>query len=385
MSNTKLCVCCQTPVDEYFHEYEGDIYCEDCFFDNFAICDICGDVEPIDNIHWIDSEDRHVCEGCFDANYDYCDNCGEAFHRWNMRWLEDDHLCNDCFDREAFWCDRCEEYVHEDNWDFDNDCCIECSSKIIGGYHSHTFHKIGTTDIENNKFHKGCEIEVENIKGWICNDDMAQEISTFSHNIYFEHDGSLDDGFEIITQPHTFDRFYKIDWEGIFDALVGNGFRSHNTDSCGLHIHYSREYFGMTRLAQEANIGKMIAFYERNLDDLLKFSRRSWGSYQRWARGYDTEGNVEMCKDCAKRGNDRYHYINCTNSATIEFRLARGTLNYKSFMAWNNFHDCLVSNVKNVSFEDIDNYSTWLRGIKKETLEYMKSRDCFNKVIDELM
>ena len=70
------------------------------------------------------------------------------------------------------------------------------------------------------------------------------------------------------------------------------------------------------------------------------------------------------------------------NYSTIEFRLGRGTLNYESFMAWNNFHDCLVKNVKNVSYEDIDNYAVWLDGIDCDTIRYLIARNCFGKVVE---
>ena len=141
----------------------------------------------------------------------------------------------------------------------------------------------------------------------------------------------------------------------------------------------------MDKTTQEDNIGKLIAFYERNISFLLRMSRRTWENYRRWAAGYDTNGDIEVCKECAKSRDNRYKYINLTNYSTVEFRLGRGTLNYKSFMAWNDLHDCLVKNVKNVSWEDIDNYELWFDGIRQDTIEYMKNRNCITSKMECLI
>lgn len=384
-NSVKCTVCGEMLHEDNIMEYDGDPYCEDCFMDNFAECHHCGRIEPIERTTWLDHYQITVCEDCLDEYYHTCCDCGEVIHRWDSRYLNGEFYCEDCFQDVTCWCEVCEEYVHEDDWNSEYDCCQSCAeeraSKLIWSYHSHSFRKVGVAKPSENIFHKGVELEVENRSDVITNNDMARIIHNLNENLLFERDGSLEHGFEIITQPHTFEKFAEIRWKDILESCSENGFRSHNTSTCGLHIHYSWQFFGMTREEQDENVGKVIAFYERNIDQMLKFSRRTWGEFQHWARGYDTNGDVEVCKNCAKKGNDRYHYINMTNSNTVEFRLGRGTLNYDSFMAWNDFHDCLVRNVKNVSYEDIDNYRIWLDGIKEDTLEYLANRNCFADVV----
>ena len=375
----KICVSCGCIIenDDYYTP-NGDVYCEDCFHEDFKVCWHCGTVEHMDDMIYIESEERWVCDNCENRYYFYCDCCNEHYHNELGQWLENDYVCEDCFERNAYYCSNCNEYVWENHWNFDADCCEMCAEDmIIGGYHTHNFFKVGASCVEKNIFHKGVELEIENKKDYITNDSMATMISELYNHIVFETDGSLDHGFEIITQPHTFETFANIPWERILDLCSEKGFRSHDTSTCGLHIHYSREFFGMNPDEREDNIGKVIAFYERNIDTMLRLSRRTFVNYLHWAHGYDTEGDVEKCKECAKKRNDRYHYINMNNYATIEFRLGRGTLNYNSFMAWNNLHDCLVKNVKNVSYEDIDNLEVWFEGITQDTLEYFDMKNCF--------
>lgn len=379
-----ICNCCGCVIenDDYYTVGE-DIYCEYCFYDEFAECEHCGCLERKEDLNYIESNDTWVCDTCTDMFYFYCDCCNEYYHNDLGHWLGNDFICEECFDRHAYYCNECDTYVWEDDFDFDADCCYDCADKmLIGGYHTHNFYKVGASCVDKNIFHKGVELEIENTKGHTTNLAMAEMLSRAYNHIVFENDGSLNDGFEIITQPHTFEHFRKIPWERILNLCSSNGFRSHDTDTCGLHIHYSREFFGMRTDEQDENIGKVIAFYERNLDTLLKLSRRTWGNYMRWAHGYDTEGDIERCKECAKRYNDRYHYINMNNYSTIEFRLGRGTLNYESFMAWNNLHDCLVKNVKNVSYEDIDNMAVWFEGIHADTVRYFISKNCFMDFVE---
>lgn len=382
MSERKICEICGVEHEKRdMFQYDGNWYCENCFDDNFAMCARCGDYEPIDEMEYAECVDGFLCDYCLDHYYFVCDDCGEIVSLYDGNWLGNDHLCSDCFDRNAYYCDSCDSYVPEDEWDCERQCCTECASRVIGGYHSHVYYKVGELNFTTNEFHKGVELEIENAKQEIDNDDMALTLRDTYEHLVFEHDGSLDYGFEIITQPHTFELFKKIPWETILNLCSSNGFRSHDTNTCGLHIHYSWNFFGTQIEEQNDNVGKVIAFYERHIDDILKLSRRTWGQYQRWAAGYDTEGNIEKCKECAKKNNDRYRYINLSNNKTVEFRLGRGTLNYVSFMAWNDVHDCLVKNVKNVSYEDIDNMAVWFNGIKADTIRYMISRNCFAEVV----
>lgn len=381
-----ICSCCGCVIDnDDFISINDEIYCRDCFEDTFVECDDCGELITRDHAYWVDYHGGYyICRDCYLDNYITCANCGDVIPIDDSLYSDvlGDSFCEYCFNDLHTYCERCDRYVLNEDYDYDQDCCCDCATYgLIGNYHSHNYHMIGTAT--DNSFHKGIELEIEpKDYHYENNESLAEELhNTFNddglNHIYFEHDGSLNNGFEIITNPHTLEEFYNVDWKKFMTTCVANGYISHNAKTCGLHIHYSREWFGDDVDTQIFNIGKLIAFYERHLEDMLKFSRRTWETYTRWADNYHTDGDIESCKSCAYGCNTRYKYINLTNKRTIEFRLGRGTLNHKSFMAWNKFHDCLVRNVKDVSYEDIDNLQTWLEGIDWDTVEYLQSRGCF--------
>ena len=112
-----------------------------------------------------------------------------------------------------------------------------------------------------------------------------------------EHDGSISDGFELISMPIT------LPWmeEFLFPILpdfckeaTDMGYRGHYADSsCGLHVHVSRNTFS------EEDIGKFILLMDRFWPFFLKFSRRTESALNDWASRYDidSEGTGETKKD----------------------------------------------------------------------------------------
>lgn len=115
---------------------------------------------------------------------------------------------------------------------------------------------------------------------------------------------------------------------------ISMGYRSHQTSTCGLHIHVNRSCFGDTQDEQEVVIGHILLFIEQHWNELLKFSRRSEYSMSRWASRYGYENSAKAILDKAKKGgNGRYAAVNVMNYSTVEFRLFRGTLKHNTLIA----------------------------------------------------
>ena len=115
---------------------------------------------------------------------------------------------------------------------------------------------------------------------------------------------------------------------------ISLGYRSHQTSTCGLHIHVNRDCFGEDRDTQDEVISRILYFVEHHWNEMLKFSRRSEYSMNRWAARYGFEKTGREILDKAKKGNNgRYAAVNLMNWATIEFRLFRGTLKYNTLIA----------------------------------------------------
>lgn len=143
-------------------------------------------------------------------------------------------------------------------------------------------------------------------------------------HLYCKHDGSLNEGFELVTHPMTVEyHCAQMPWREVLTCLKEMGYRSHQTSTAGLHIHVNRDSLGSTWQEQEETIARILYLVEKFWEELVKFSRRSLSQLDRWAARY---GFKECPKDilkCAKGGYGRYASVNLCNENTIEFRIFR--------------------------------------------------------------
>lgn len=148
--------------------------------------------------------------------------------------------------------------------------------------------------------------------------------------------------------------------------------------TCGLHFHINKEYFGNNNEEIENNIDKLILFTEYYKDKLINFSRRSDFEYchflgdTRYLSEKERLNILKIKKE--KKEVNRYMVVNTKNVKTVEFRLIRGTLNYKTFMASLEFIFSLAKVIISNEITDI----SWNKVINYESNvflpEYCKSR-----------
>ena len=164
--------------------------------------------------------------------------------------------------------------------------------------------------------------------------------------LHFEEDGSLESGFEMISQPASLSQHLtNLAPHGFYDRIgricSSYGFTSHDNGRCGLHIHLDKAFFGKSLDSASA---KLLFLFERHWDNLYKFSRRRsahWchryvensGYRTRDARGGQTVKLKEIIDDAKDHCIDRYFAVNLSNDNTIEIRLWRGTLNRTTLLA----------------------------------------------------
>ena len=91
----------------------------------------------------------------------------------------------------------------------------------------------------------GIELEID---GAGKDDDYAEELLDIANAhadlLYIKTDGSLDDGMELVSHPCTMDyHINEFPWEDIMHSAVHQGYRSHQTSTCGLHLHVNRNAF----------------------------------------------------------------------------------------------------------------------------------------------
>ena len=331
-----------------------------------------------------------------------CPCCGNIFTEEGHTYMKDTvniTICQNC----NYELDRSLTYNHQ----YDNGI-----TGIISGYHSNDTeqHLYGLLKDQSIKDFKGFGFELEVDKSDIDGSYKSLYNNIVAHaiidntglekdEVFFETDGSLNNGFEIISQPHTIDAFYeKTDsWKKMLDILSDATFKSHNAGTCGLHIHVSKTWFGSSERQQNFHIGKIYKFFDAYWTDLLNASRRDTSSTyycnkndtdikrREENRRHKTESHAWQAQakydHDTRHNSDSHHYaLNNSNYGTFEIRLGRGTLNKASFFAW---IDLVLTIIKNSSkgYNKLVSARDWLDGIKPSTAMYLLKRKSFTDAI----
>lgn len=386
--NVRICAECGCVIEEHddYYEVNGKIYCEDCDSELFEECADCGEKFLRDEMHWIEGYDHYVCDDCFDE-YIICDNCGEYERRDNAYDTNEGLVCSYCRENYFSYCDNCGEIYHNDNMYYNDDdgeyYCRECYDECVSHRAIHSYHHSHSKGVQffggvdnGKELFMGLEVEIDDGDN---REDTAYNIRECmpENFITMENDGSLDCGFENITQPATLEYHTSIrqNYEEMFKIAKDNGFRSHNTSTCGYHIHFNRSFF---EDKQDENIAKLLYLVEKFWNELVKFSRRNYERLERWAKKYD-ETPEEVVDKMKCHNLDRYHAINLTNTYTIEFRMFRGTLNSETFFATLQLVDTIVRYVKEHTNNDIQSLEFTDLLVTDELKTYwerVKNRNC---------
>lgn len=305
MEEKIYCSHCGSFIDtDDYEEFNGEILCSDCI-DNFtSICDCCG--ERIWSEDTYGDEYTILCGHCHDNHYTRCASCDSLIHNDDAYYLDGYSYCRECYDEER---DKC--------------------------YHIHDYsYKPEPIFYGDSKRYFGVELEID---GAGKDDEYAEELLDIANmredHIYIKTDGSLDDGMEIVSHPMSLAYHKDFCWEDIMHHAVRLGYRSHQTSTCGLHIHVNRDSLGINREEQDEVISRILYFVEHHWNEMLKFSRRSEYTMNRWAARYGYENSPKAIMDKAKKNYGRYVAVNLCNYHTIEFRLFRGTLKYNTLIA----------------------------------------------------
>jgi len=336
-------------------------------------------------------------------------------------WYKDENgEKTELFAPSYFWescqyCERCSCYVHNDYYNsrrcMCNDCVKYCVIEGYGESHEHNSNpvfwawgkncnSIYNPDIPISDFSGfGFELEIDCEHSRQDNNDNARFLSSYSglkeNQLRFARDGSLENGFEIISEPHTIRAFWECSkqWTKMLTYLSNKGYVSHNMGTCGLHIHVSRVFFGKEKAEQDRAIAKIFSFYSDNWNDLVKASRRTIDGL-----GYCNKNpcNVAVCsyrypkylkwKVNSKHNGGHYVALNNANRNTFEFRLGRGTLNPLSFFSWIDLTLTIAKNAKRITINQIEtnDVASWLCGIKETTARYLLKRGAFVSIVKEL-
>lgn len=352
-------------------------------------CDCCGcNLEKENEMFFI--EESVLCEDCYDDETRSCDCCGTRI--WNDNDYGDENLilCLHC--REDYVeCEECGRLIHEnDAYYFDDDYpyCLGCYDRISERkIHSYNY-KPEPVFYGDDSLYMGVELEIdEGGKSESNAEILYNTANSTAPHIYIKHDGSINYGMEIVTHPMTLEyHINSMPWQKLVSKAIQLDYRSHKTNTCGLHVHVNRNFFSNTRSEQDECISRVLFIVERFWEELLIFSRRTKQQLQRWASRYGIKSNPKEILESALR-KERYTCVNLCNYDTIEFRIFRGTLKYNTIIATLQLVKRICMIAKNASDEDITDLS-WPKFVEdiseQELITYLKERRLYiNDKVEE--
>lgn len=331
-------------------------------------------------------DDQPMCPDCLAERTLVCECCGDRIWAEDNDGDEDLYLCTHCRERYYIRCSRCNRLIHEDHAYYDSDdddtpFCVTCyhNADRTNGIRNY-YYKPQPIFYGNTKRYLGVELEVD---GAGEDRDNARRVLAVANrdadHLYIKHDGSLDEGFELVTHPMSLNYHrHTMPWEAVLKTVIDLGYHSHQANTCGLHCHVNRTAFGETEAEQEAVIARILFFVEKHWTELLKFSRRTPRQLERWASRYGYKEQPHEILDHAKKGgNGRYTCVNLTNEHTIEFRMFRGTLKYNTLIATLQLVDRICDVAIFMSDDEIKNlsWSAFVSGCTQpELIQYLKER-----------
>lgn len=355
---------CYVRDDNTYLTHDGRIICPDCYSNNYGTCDECEEIFSNDEMRY-DDYGCSICEDCFER-YDYiqCEDCGRITQVWSYNENDDCYYCNDCYPEH---CDNENTFFHEYGYKPDPD-----------------FKSTKDDPMDYNGY---IGIEMETDGGYRSRIDEDWFLDNFKEDFYCKSDCSLRDGIEIVSHPRTLNSWMEYYNDGSFDKMASHflkaGYRAHDTTTCGLHLHLSRNYFGDSTKEQDLAIMKTVILIERFWDNLItKIGRRK-------ETGYCYRISTDSSKEEAKNenqlaykikdeiGGTRYNAVNICNYSTVEFRFPKGTLRTKTVIATIQFIQYLVDFAKASTTEFIFDVTEeqFIKGIEyKELSEYLKER-----------
>jgi hypothetical protein len=214
----------------------------------------------------------------------------------------------------------------------------------------------------------GFELETQCTDDDSFDSDIPQQLlldvnSSHESDIYLKEDGSVYNGFEIVSHPGELDYFMNhFKWNGI-EKLARKGFQAWKRPCCGLHIHVAKSAF-----ADTAHKFKFIAFVYKNRSEMVQLSgreshdyasydlKRFLNSHRDWV---DDNGKLVRATNLIKMAKGEDHNqsrsvaVNIQPEKTIELRLFRPSLKTETVKVALQFCDALFNYSEHITTHDI--------------------------------
>lgn len=317
-------------------------------------------------------EGDNLCDNCAQDYYDQhggeaqfntCPACDDITHRDNCLWFDGELYCEGCHDSSVYTCDYC----GTEQWDGNGHHCEDDEDNSESSIHSYSYRPTPYF-FGKGQYYLGFELEIEarNNSRYEGAELVQGELGSHA---YMKDDGSLSDGFEVVTHPHTLDEYQKnFNWDFI-PKLKREGYRSWNTDTCGLHVHVSRTAFGngdipwrspdrdqliLKRQAHELRFMKLIYDNQRQVE---RIAGRSANNYATFA----DKGRLVHKLKFGNQSSGRYSAINTENDSTLEVRVFKGSLRKERVLSALEFVAASVEYTRDLKVTSKNQALTWLR------------------------
>ena len=328
--------------------------CSDCV----RICERCDEAGTSDD-YFREIDGRYIwCESCADNHANYCAYC-EGHTSEGTNYIQDrgDYWCNYCTQDNAIFCGDCDNY-YQDGCD---DCYQE--PEMIHDY-SYRPDLIFHTTNNDERLYFGMEIELE------CRDGRYEPAEYAGSRLeqydlaYLKSDGSLNDGFEIVTHPMTHD-FFKNEatefWETIATLRDRHRVMTWGASTTGIHIHISRTGFnGGAHMHRFLNLvysnealysaiaGRSSSRWAK-FDDVVEqtmsrdeYGNRTWSTHRGFSKKI-TDG----------RNTDRYSAVNTQNRDTLELRIFKSTTKPERIKAYMDLAHASVEYTRGLTLQQV--------------------------------
>lgn len=267
-------------------------------------CDYCGELSltiPQDTVHGT------VCRNCLESDFEECCTCHDFIlpdEDEHIR-IEDRLYCSECMEAEDVVYSTRNEYGASIEPVFFPD---NCQRRYIG--------------TENELIQKNRQDDSIFTESYHIHEE---------HRIYGEFDSTITkgtdysryDGIEFISHPMTL-KEHEDNYPDFLEYLESN--RVINNRNSGLHIHVNRS---SATLEVFKTVELFIEHYQK---EFLVLSRRNeFNTYTEPKT--DSGDSLEVAEDKCKDDSTRYHLVNFTNEATVEFRFFASTTNADHYLA----------------------------------------------------
>lgn len=359
------------------------------------------------------------CESCTEY-WGRCHNCGDlTCESTGGRWTDnvESWVCRRC----RLNCRECRarltrESAYEHNeYNYCRDCHAQVS--VILNHSTNVLDYYPFFGQPKDGIWYGVELEVETTRS--ANNSqriaLAKQVSEAMDGFAIvKHDGSLENGFEIVTAPATME-IHAEKWQKFMN--LGLPLESWDTGRCGMHVHFSRGPVKPSHLARlmvftyaNGNRAMIETIAGRSLSDtwgrryaeitsnwkltnfagVIDHQSGGWaGQSYRRENYFDDSGRarsrtillppkiVSLKRESKEMGRkmanpNRYTALNDCNDNTLELRIFRGTMGYRAFMKNMEYTRASLEFCRpgRVSFKDLENPNAFCQYVASEGKEF---------------